>query len=99
MDAGNEGGLEKTRHLNHECSILDNRLGVIKIKIDAHLGNEDHIVVQTKYKVLGSRPILRKHGCLHHKAYWPREWKLELLFLSAYSNERGPLKQDVYTRT
>jgi hypothetical protein len=74
VDMGNKGGPKGTRYLSHECSISNNPLGIIKIKMNAYLSNEDHFVVETKYEVSGSSPVsqtkIRKSEyCLHINAY------------------------------
>jgi hypothetical protein len=72
VDVRNEGGLKKTRYLSHECSISSHPMGIINVKMNAYLSNTDHFVVETKYEVLGSRPLPdmgMSSRCLHYQIY------------------------------
>jgi hypothetical protein len=81
VEEGNEGG---PINLSHECSISGHLLEIIKIKMNAYLTDEDHLVVETNYEVLGSRPLSRigtlDSGCFHFgsngqlRSGWIRLW-------------------------
>ncbi|KAN0070420.1 hypothetical protein V8E54_011289 [Elaphomyces granulatus] len=81
---------QTTRYLSHECSILDDALGIIKIKVNAHLGDEDHLLVRTQYEIPGSSSgsSPRKSG--------PLQYTRDTCFIIRFKRQGGFVYRNFY---